>query len=229
MDENLSSSPPSSKLSPRLVLLIILIVSFTGVSSAIVWIYHRIQQSFGLEAAEVAVAFLAILVLGLILVGVRLGFSTKRALHKRHDYADRIYYRFNHSRTFQEFWLCLGLETQKLELPSEVSSLDDGGAGQQATAEEDELAWLLVMEEEIARRGRIPDHSIERWARVVYAWEHQNPWNRVSLTEFLCREFGAYVNGNPKVSKSNFYTWRKKIHRLAREYRKKIPSKTGIE
>lgn len=234
MDENLPPSTELSPVTPRLGLIIVLLISMIGVFLAVRWIYHRVHKTLGMEIAGVVVAFLAILVMGLILVGVRVGFSTKHALCRRRDHAERIYHLLKRSRTFQEFWFYLGLEAQRKSQP--LSSAQTTPVEQVATVEmtfpiqdavpvktvtsvENELSWLMELEGEITKRGRTPEHPIHRWARVVYAWEHRDLWNEpITLDEFLCREFGEHADGSPKVSKKSFYDWRKKVHQAAREY-----------
>jgi hypothetical protein len=235
MDENTPPSPDLSPVFPRLGLILILLVSLSGVYSAVAWIFGQVHHALGMEIAAVVAAFLAIIVMGLILVGVRVGFSTKHALCENRANAERIYRLFKRSRTFQEFWLYLGLEAE-LKNPVFTSDEPTISVAQpsaveltfplatvtpiQATASVDnELAWVIELEEEVTRRGRTPEHPIHRWARVVYAWEHRDRWNEpLTLDEFLCKEFGENKDGSPKVSRKSFYDWRKKVHQAAREY-----------
>ncbi|MBK8821870.1 MAG: hypothetical protein IPN58_04450 [Anaerolineales bacterium] len=62
------------------------------------------------------------------------------------------------------------------------------------------------------RRGRPPTHSLDRWTRVVLAWENRDPYrNPMTLTEFLSQEFGTYADGTPCMSENSFYENRKKV------------------
>jgi hypothetical protein len=234
MEENLPPSTELSPVTPRLGLIIVLLASMLGVYLAVAWVYHQVHKSLGMEIAGVVVAFLAILVMGLILVGVRVGFSTKHALCRRRDHAERIYHLLKRSRTFQEFWLYLGLEAQRKSQPlsSEQTTpvtqaatvgmtfpIQEAVSVKTVTSVENELSWLMELEGEVTKRGRTPEHPIHRWARVVYAWEHRDLWNEpITLDQFLCREFGEHADGSPKVSRKSFYDWRKKVHQAAREY-----------
>lgn len=228
MDENLPPSIQLPPVSPRLGLTIILLISLIGVFSAVGWIYRRVHQTLGLPIAEVVVSFLAILILALILVGARLGFTTTNALRKQHHRAAQIYHLFQKSKTFQDFWFYLGLEAQKhCATPASEQS---GRTGTPATVSETsitvpvsapdgDLSWLEDLEEEITKRGRTPEHPIHRWARAVYAWERRDLWNNpMTLDEFLCSQFGENVDGSPKVSRKSFYDWRKKVHKAAKQY-----------
>lgn len=182
MDQELPPSTEYLRVSPRAGLLLILLVSIAAVSWAVVFIYHLVHYSLGMQIAEVVIAFLVILVLQLIFVGIRVGFSTKRVLRKRRDHAKRLYCLFERSRTFQEFWAYLGLEAQtekqavalqQLQTTSPVAPVESGRLDDQHTGQKqvatvpEEILWLPDLEEEITKRGRPPEHSIDRWARRI--------------------------------------------------------------
>ncbi|MCC6986386.1 MAG: hypothetical protein IT309_08155 [Anaerolineales bacterium] len=75
------------------------------------------------------------------------------------------------------------------------------------------------------RRGRRPTYPLERWARVVQAWENRDPLrNTMTLSEFLAEEFGVYADGSPHMSENSYYEWRKRVFM---ELRKQTPAKKG--
>jgi hypothetical protein len=75
-----------------------------------------------------------------------------------------------------------------------------------------EIEQTLLMIEKPKRRGRPPTHSLDRWTRVVLAWENRDPYrNPITLTEFLSQEFGTYADGTPCMSDNSFYENRKKV------------------
>ncbi len=228
---SLSFDPVSHPVSPRLGLFIVLIASTASVLSAVAWIFHRVHQSLGREIAEVSVAMLAILILVLIFAGAGVGLGARSALRTRQDQAERVYCLFGRCRTFREFWLYLGLEVPIQYL---ATRLDQAAPTEQPVEEPcpvqqtvtivpaspvaEDAAWPLELRKEVTKPGRPPEHSIQRWARVVSAWERRDLWYEpITLDEFLCREFGVCKDGSPQVSKSTFYEWRRKVHRAAKE------------
>jgi len=79
-------------------------------------------------------------------------------------------------------------------------------------SETSNVAQLLVSMDKPKRRGRPPTHSLDRWTRVVFAWENRDPYrNPMTLTEFLSQEFGTYADGTPCMSENSFYENRKKV------------------
>ncbi|MFT3892727.1 MAG: hypothetical protein QM730_13940 [Anaerolineales bacterium] len=81
------------------------------------------------------------------------------------------------------------------------------------------------------KRGRRPTYSIDRWKRVVMAWENNDPLrNPLTLSEFLAEEFGTYADGSPKMSENSFYDWRKKVmDELRRQEALKNNSQVSLE
>ena len=203
MDEKLSQSNPFPPIFLRAGLLLILLASSTSVITSVTWIYHRVQNSLGLEIADVAVALLVILILGLIIVGFGVGFGAKRVLRARRVQAMRIYRFFQWSKTFQVFWDYVGptVETEK-KIPPRQQDIPE----------------ITVLPNRPPKRGRIPTHSMDRWIEVVAAWENRDTWrNPITLNEFLSQEFGTCADGSPQMSKKSFYDWQKKVHKEMRE------------
>ncbi len=163
---------------------------------SIVWVFHRIQTRFGDELAEVAAALMSILILALITVGMRAGWSLDRFIRHRRIDLWRIHQSI---RPTGYFLSLLGYEEvqPQLSLP-ESETLN--------------VTQLLVSMDKPKRRGRPPTHSFDRWTRVVLAWENRDPYrNPMNLTEFLSQEFGTYADGTPCMSENSFYENRKKV------------------
>ena len=191
--------------------MIVLLSSSAGVFSSVVWIYHRVQQSLGHAVAEVVVAFLVILILGLIVAGFGAGFGAKRVLRQRNAQALRIYRSLKWCKIFQAFWGCLG---PQVETETKTNS------------HEQCIPEITVLLDRPPRRGRTPMHTIDRWMKVVAAWENRDPlYNTMTLQEFLGEQFGTYADGSPCMSESSYYEWRKKVFE---EWRKREDTKKNV-
>lgn len=194
-----------NQISPilRLALVFSLILCAVIVIGSIVWIFHKTHYGLGPEAAEVAAAFVSMLILGLVLVGVRAGLSLDRLIRSRKFEACRIY----HSSTrLRQFLLLLGYEEIQ---PESCTPLRDGPQG---------VEELFLLIDKPRRRGRLPTHSLERWIRVVLAWENRDTVrNPMTLNEFLSLEFGTYADGSPCMSENSFYENRKKVFEALRK------------
>ena len=72
----------------------------------------------------------------------------------------------------------------------------------------------ISIPEHAPRRGRRPTHSLDRWIRVVHAWENRDlQQNTMTLSEYLAEQFGIYADGSPMMSENSYYEWRKKVRR----------------
>jgi hypothetical protein len=174
---------------------------------SIIWIYHKIHYGIGTDIAEVSVALISILVLVLIWAGIRAGLWLDRFVRDRNAEAYKIYQSWRLARFFL---LLLGYE--EIQVEEETSTEID-------TEDPEELLTLF---EKPKRRGRSPTHPLDRWTRVVVAWESRDRVrNLMTLSQFLCEEFGEYADGSPQISENCFYENRKKViaelHRRAAE------------
>jgi hypothetical protein len=165
---------------------------------SIYWIFQKINHSAGVELAEVTVAFLSILVLALILVGMRAGLGLDRWIRYRRFEECRLFHSSKHTHRALS-WLGYG----HLVLEGEAASEELDGWN---------VEELLALFEKPKRGGRRPNHPPERWIRVVLAWEKRDPLRTtMTLPEFLIQQFGQRADGSPGESESTFYDYRKKI------------------
>ena len=187
----------------RTILCVILLVCGGLLFGSIIWIFHRIHVSLGIELAEVAVALMSIFILVLILVGIRAGWSLDRFIRQRKDTVCRIYSSFGQVRYFLSL---LGYE----EVQSKINAIE--------IPTHQNINEPLAFIERPRRRGRPPTHSIDRWIRVVLAWEKRDTFrNPMTLAEFLSQEFGMYADGSPCMSENSFYEYRKKVFKELRK------------
>jgi hypothetical protein len=199
MDEKLSQNNPFPPILLRVGVIIVLLASGIGVLLSVIWIYRRVHGSLGLEIANVAVAFLVILILRLIIIGFKAGFRAKELLRQRRLLALRVFRLLKWSRVFLTFWECIGPQSTP-----ETNSSSNIPIAFETT----------VVLDRSPKRGRPPTYSIDRWIKVVSAWENRDPWrNPITLNEFLSQEFGTCADGSPKISKKTFYDWQKKVRK----------------
>jgi hypothetical protein len=203
MNKQLSQSNQLSPIFMRVGLISVLLLTGIGVFFSVRWIYHGVQYSLGLEMAEVVMAFLVIIIFGLILIGFGAGFGAKRVLRKRKAQALKIYHSMRWCKIFQASWEYIGP-------PSESEHV--------VSTQKQDVPEITLLPDRAPKRGRIPMYSMDRWIKVVSAWESRDTWrNPITLDEFLSEEFGTNADGSPKISKKPYYDWQKKVHEEARK------------
>jgi len=178
---------------PRLQIWLYSVLLICGglLLGSVFWIFRRIQTSFGFGLAEVAVSVMSILILALIMLGMRAGLSLDRLIRHQKIEIGRIQNSLNQERRILSW---LGYEDFNTKIP------------------EPSIEQTVLMIYRPKRRGRPPAHSLERWTRVVLAWENRDPYrNPITLAEFLSQEFGTYADGTPCMSENSFYENRKKV------------------
>lgn len=181
----------------RMALLGSLFVSGALLLVSIQWIYSRIHLSIGTAVAEVSVAVMSILILALVGVGVRVGLQIDRSI--RHGAVDECMI-YQSSSQVRNLVLWLGYEEivaqNAICLPADCQ----------------ESKEILAQIEKPRRRGRSPTHPLDKWTKVVVAWENRDPVRHpMTLSEFLCEQFGEYADGSPRMSENSFYENRKRV------------------
>ncbi len=177
----------------RKVLLFALLTGGAAVCVSVFWIFQRIDSSLGDDLAQAAIALISVLVFALMLVGMRTGLCVDRFVRQRKLDQYRVY-----RTSSQVQYLCAMLGYQAAP-PPEVST---------PSRNEDLLALL----EKPKHRGRPPTYSIDRWKKVVLAWESRDPVRTpLTLSEFLVEQFGTHADGSPLMSENTFYDYRKKV------------------
>jgi hypothetical protein len=176
----------------RKVLLFALLTGGIPVFVSMLWLFQRIDSSLGHDLAEVAVALISILVMALVVIGMRVGLSVDRYVRRHRLEKFRIY--------------------QSSHPVRHLCSLLGYGEPPRATKPEPDGAELLALIERPKHRGRPPTYGIDRWKKVVLAWENRDPLrNSLTLAEFLAEQFGVYADGSPRMSENSYYDWRKKV------------------
>ncbi len=177
----------------RRLLLFALLTGGAAVCASVFWIFQRIDLSLGDDLAEAAIALVSVLVFALILVGMRAGLSVDRFVRQRKLDKYRVY-----RTSSQVQYLCAMLGYQAVPPPEAAKP----------PRHED----LLALIGKPKHRGRPPTYSIDRWKKVVVAWESRDPVrNPLTLSEFLVEQFGTHADGSPLMSENTFYDYRKKV------------------
>ncbi len=177
----------------KMGLLVVLLTSGAIIIYSVNWIYDKILDRLGLDIAEVVVAFLAVLIVILILLGFGAGLGADQIVRRHKVQTHRIYRALRRSRVLRSLWQYIGPTAPK------------------ENAERPAIEVISIPERP-PRRGRRPTYSLDRWVRVVHAWENRDPLrNTMTLAEFLAEEFGTYADGSPQMSENSYYEWRKKV------------------
>ncbi|MBT4182443.1 MAG: hypothetical protein HOE06_06180 [Candidatus Thioglobus sp.] len=189
-------NPKELKLKTRLGLILVFLVVMMGL--ALRYVYFRMLNALGDDAAVIILAILIAGELFLIVVGIRLG----KALD---DYTSEHPLKPDRKLTRLLQFLGFGTETEDVEeadlalFQSDESLFDDVEA-------------LLVLIEEKKHRGKKSNYAPEVRFRAVRDWMLlQAKGNPMKLLEFLEERFGvAPESGMPLVPNQTFYGWRTK-------------------
>jgi len=183
----------------RMGLFVVLLISGVIILSSVNWIYHRIQSRLGMDIAEVVVAFLMVLIVILILFGFWAGFRADRILRLRKIQALWIYRTLKRSRVMRSLWRYVEPNQPREDTKPPVLE-------------------PITIPEQGPRRGRRPTYSLERWIKVVLAWENRNiQQNTMTLSDYLAEQFGIHADGSPKMSENSYYEWKKKVLKELKE------------
>lgn len=188
----------------RMGLLVVLLTNGTIIFYSVNWMYHRIRAHLGPEIAEVVVAFLMVLIVILMLFGFGAGVGADQILRHRKIQTLWIYRSLKRYRVIRSLWRYI-----QPNGPMENSRQP--------------MIETISVPECPPRRGRRPTYSLDRWVRVVQAWENRDMQrNPMTLSEYLAEQFGTYADGSPQMSENSYYEWRKKVFM---ELRKQDPRK----
>src|SRR5262249_34710593 len=127
-----------------------------------VWVFQSINKSFGLGLAQIVVAFVSIVILTLIYFGVRAGLRVDQYIRERRIAQWRIYHS---SQQLRHFFSLLGYEDCLYAAASETFVKET----------REDRSEILALLDKPRRRGRPPTYSLDRWTRVVLAWENRDP------------------------------------------------------
>lgn len=188
-------------LSIFILLLISLIVKFT------IWFYVNYKQGLGDQLAQIAIAYHAALFVGMVLLGLGVGYGVEwLILHRTFIFRDP------QPDSLAE-WITIlwGIELPPLETVPAVAS--------EEPASPVEYQYLNLP----TRRGRKPTFTLERWLPIAAQWENRDPMrDAFTLAELIAYHLGTNPDGSPIVSEQTYYSlWRARaIEELKRRSKK---------
>lgn len=167
------------------------------------WFYENYKQGLGDHLAQVAIAYHAALFLGLVLIGLGVGYGIEWLILQR-----KSIFRDPRPDSLAEWIMILW----GIELPPP----DREAEGDPAP---DELQYLYRP----TRRGRKPTFTLDRWLPIAAKWENRDPMrDAFTLAELIADHLGTNPDGSPIVSEQIYYSlWRARaIEELKRRSKK---------
>jgi hypothetical protein len=185
------------RLTVFILIVAALIVNFTF------WFYENYKQGLGDHLARVAIAYHAVLFVGMVLFGLGVGYGIEwLILHRKFIFHDP------QPDSLAEWIMILwGVKLPPLEKEP------------QAASESDQFQYL----NRPTRRGRKPTFTLDRWLPIAAKWENRDPMrDAFTLAELIADHLGTNPDGSPIVSEQIYYSlWRARaIEELKRRSRK---------
>lgn len=189
------------RLSLFILILAALIIKFT------LWFYENYKQGLGHELAQIAIAYHAILFLGLFLIGMGVGYGVEWLILQR-----KFLFRDPQPDSLEEWIVILwGIEQPALKTDLATTSPEP--------ASPVDYPYLNLP----TRRGRKPTFTLERWLPIAAKWENRDPIrDAFTLAELIAEHLGTNPDGSPIVSEQTYYSlWRARaIDELKRRSKK---------
>ncbi len=193
---NIRRKPRRGLLRETLLLLLLVIVAALAFSP-VVWLYHALLTELGISLAQTAITFHVVLILGLVTIGMALGFAMDWLIRHR-----RFVFRMPHQGGWAEVLLRLwGYELQCEASPQQT---------EMAKEKYPDLHSASLPVETRRRRGRKPTFTLEYWLPIAIQWENRDPIrDAFTLGELIAEHLGTNSDGSPIVSEQTYYsTWR---------------------
>ena len=186
------------RLTVFILIVTALIVKFTF------WFYENYKQGLGDHLARVAIAYHAVLFVGMVLIGLGVGYGIEwLILHRKSIFRDL------QSDSLAEWIMILwGIEVPPLKKEPETEGESEAV-----------LNYLNLP----TRRGRKPTFTLDRWLPIAAKWENRDPIrDAFTLAELIADHLGTNPDGSPIVSEQIYYSlWRARaIEELKRRSRK---------
>jgi len=170
----------------HLTLYILIVISLTVQFTS--WFYENFKQGLGDPLAQVAIAYHAVLLLGMVLLGLGVGYGVEWLILNR-----KFIFRNARPDSLAE-WLTIlwGIEPSPPVIEAEPAPQD--------------LQYLNLP----TRRGRKPTFTLERWLPIAAKWENRDPMrDAFTLGELIADHLGTNPDGSPIVSEQTYYSlWR---------------------
>ncbi len=193
-----SSQIKKSALIKKLILLFFFFSACMVVFLDITWSYRIFASGMGTRLAQAVIAYHVVLLLGMVAVGIGLGYWVDRMIRQKKSIFSSPN-KGSWTEVFMKLWghESIGEENTLLEIDSVPEPNPDA-------PEPFELLDLP------ARRGRKPTFPLERWLPIAVQWENRDPIrDAFTLGELICEHLGTNSDGSPIVSEQTYYsTWR---------------------
>ena len=193
-----SSQIKKSALIKKLILLFFFFSACMVVFLDITWSYRIFASGMGTRLAQAVIAYHVVLLLGMVAVGIGLGYWVDRMIRQKKSIFSSPN-KGSWTEVFMKLWghESIGEENTPLEIDSVPEPNPD-------TREPFELLDLP------ARRGRKPTFPLERWLPIAVQWENRDPIrDAFTLAELISDHLGTNADGSPIVSEQTYYsTWR---------------------
>lgn len=184
----------------HLTIYILIVLSLTVKFTS--WFYENFKQGLGDHLAQIAIAYHAILFVGMVLLGLGVGYGVEWLILNR-----KFIFRDPRTDSLAEWIIILwGIEqTSSAPEPQSPGTPD--------------LQYLNLP----TRRGRKPTFTLERWLPIAAKWENRDPIrDAFTLAELISDHLGTNPDGSPIVSEQTYYSlWRARaIEELKRRSKK---------
>lgn len=190
------------RLTVFILIITALIVKFTF------WFYENYKQGLGDHLAQVAIAYHAVLFVGMVLLGLAVGYGIEWLILQR-----KSIFRDPPPDSLAEWIVILwGIELPPLETEPQTEERE---------SEPDELQYLYRP----TRRGRKPTFTLDRWLPIAAKWENRDPMrDAFTLAELIAEHLGTNPDGSPIVTEQIYYSlWRARaIEELKRRSKNKL-------
>lgn len=187
------------RLTIFILIVAVLILRFTF------WFYENYRVGLGDHLAQVAIAYHAVLFVGMVPIGLGLGYGIEWLILQR-----KSIFRDPQPDSLAEWIVILwGIELPPLEKELQA----------EADSEPEELQYLYRP----TRRGRKPTFTLDRWLPIAAKWENRDPVrDAFTLAELIADHLGTNPDGSPIVSEQIYYSlWRARaIEELKRRSKK---------
>lgn len=166
----------------HLTIYILIVISLTVKSTS--WFYENFKQGLGGPLAQVAIAYHAVLLLGMVLLGLAVGYGVEWLILNR-----KFIFRNSRPDSLAEWLTTLwGNEPP----PPAIERRGRRNPGRRT-----------FKSELPTRRGRKPTFTLERWLPIAAKWENRDPMrDAFTLAEFVQPMIWAPIRMVPRSSLS---------------------------
>ena len=186
--------------SRKVVIFFFIIVAALIVLAPLLWLFEKIQNGWGQDAAIVVLTLTFIVVIIIVAGGMGIGLCVDCAIRRR-----KFIFRSPQSGN----WIERTRQIWGHNMPN-LSDAED----QLVPDVPDVEGTMLIISEPLPvkakRRGRRPTFPLPRWMEVALVWELRDPiFDTFTLSDVISQKLGTAANGEPIIGDGAYYaTWR---------------------